>query len=90
MSAKYLAHRLRQMTLDIRACESRVQMLVLETLLRYGYFWTKVRVQGGAYGAFTSFNRCGDLFFGSYRDPNLQETLAVFDHTGDFVRLSLM
>ena len=61
-------------------------MHVLETLLRYGYFWTKVRVQGGAYGAFTSFNRCGDLFFGSYRDPNLQETLAVFDHTGDFVR----
>ena len=32
VSAKYLAHRLRQMTLDIRACESRVQMLVQETV----------------------------------------------------------
>ena len=26
-------------------------MHVLETLLRYDYFWTKIRVQGGAYGA---------------------------------------
>jgi len=61
-------------------------MHVLETLLRYGYFWTKIRVQGGAYGAFTNFNPNGNMFFGSYRDPNLAETLAVFAHTGDFVR----
>ena len=25
-------------------------MRVLETLLRYDYFWTRIRVQGGAYG----------------------------------------
>ncbi|MGN1245938.1 MAG: ATP-binding cassette domain-containing protein [Muribaculaceae bacterium] len=31
-SAKYLAHRLRQMTLEIRDCESRVQMLVQESM----------------------------------------------------------
>jgi Zn-dependent M16 (insulinase) family peptidase len=61
-------------------------MHVLETLLRYDYFWTKIRVQGGAYGAFTSFNRNGMLYFGSYRDPNLKETLDVFDGTGDYVR----
>ena len=61
-------------------------MHVLETLLRYDYFWTKIRVQGGAYGAFTSFNRNGMMYFGSYRDPNLKETLAVFDGTGDYVR----
>ena len=59
---------------------------VLETLLRYDYFWTKIRVQGGAYGAFTSFNRNGMMYFGSYRDPNLRETLDVFDGTADFVR----
>ena len=60
-------------------------MRVLETLLRYDYFWTKIRVQGGAYGAFTSFNRNGMMNFGSYRDPNLKETLAVFDGTSDFL-----
>lgn len=61
-------------------------MHVLETLLRYDYFWTKIRVQGGAYGAFTSFNRNGMMYFGSYRDPNLKETLDVFDGTGDYIR----
>ena len=60
-------------------------MHVLETLLRYGYLWTKVRVQGGAYGAFTNFNRNGFMFLGSYRDPNLKETLDVFDGTADFI-----
>ena len=61
-------------------------MHVLETLLRYDYFWTQIRVLGGAYGAFTSFNRNGMMYFGSYRDPNLTETLSVFDGTADYVR----
>jgi len=60
-------------------------MRVLETLLRYDYFWTKIRVQGGAYGALTSFNRNGMMNFGSYRDPNLKETLEVFDGTADYL-----
>ena len=59
---------------------------VLETILRYEYFWTKIRVQGGAYGAFASFNRNGALFFGSYRDPNLAKTLETFDGTADFLK----
>ena len=59
---------------------------VLETILRYEYFWTKIRVQGGAYGAFASFNRSGALFFGSYRDPNLAKTLETFDGTADFLK----
>ncbi|MDY4696512.1 MAG: insulinase family protein [Selenomonas montiformis] len=61
-------------------------MHVLETILRYGYFWTKIRVQGGAYGAFTNFNRNGMMYFGSYRDPNLRETLDVFDGTAAYLR----
>ncbi|MCR5757566.1 MAG: insulinase family protein [Selenomonas sp.] len=61
-------------------------MHVLETILRYDYFWTKIRVQGGAYGAFTSFNRNGMMYFGSYRDPNLTETLDVFNGTADYLR----
>lgn len=61
-------------------------MNVLSTILRYEYFWTKIRVQGGAYGAFVNFFRTGDMFFCSYRDPNLQKTLKVFDGTGEFIR----
>ena len=59
---------------------------VLETILRYEYFWTKIRVQGGAYGAFASFGRNGNLFFGSYRDPNLAKTIETFDGTADFLK----
>ncbi|AKT54291.1 insulinase family protein [Selenomonas sp. oral taxon 478] len=61
-------------------------MRVLETLLRYDYFWTRIRVQGGAYGAMTQFNRNGFMVFSSYRDPNLAETLDVLDETADYVR----
>lgn len=61
-------------------------MKVLETILRYDYFWNKIRVQGGAYGAFTQFRRNGNMFFGSYRDPNLSETIHVFDQTASFLR----
>ena len=59
---------------------------ILETILRYEYFWTKIRVQGGAYGAFAGFDRAGNLFFGSYRDPNLVKTLETFDGTADFLK----
>ncbi|SHI53371.1 insulinase family protein [Propionispora hippei] len=58
---------------------------VLETILRYDYLWTKVRVQGGAYGGFATLERNGNLVFGSYRDPNLKETLAVYDETADYL-----
>lgn len=61
-------------------------MSVLSTILRYDYFWTKIRVQGGAYGAFTNFTQNGMLYFGSYRDPHLTETLEVFDGTADFIK----
>ncbi|MBR4383832.1 MAG: insulinase family protein [Selenomonadaceae bacterium] len=59
---------------------------VLETILRYEYFWTKIRVQGGAYGAFASFDRSGKLTFSSYRDPNLTKTLETFNGTADFLK----
>ena len=59
---------------------------VLEMLLKYEYFWIKIRVQGGAYGAMTRFSSDGDMMFVSYRDPNLAETVAVFDGTAEFLR----
>lgn len=61
-------------------------MKVLETIMRYEYLWTNIRVLGGAYGAFVKFRRDGNMYFGSYRDPNLLETLKVYDNTADFLR----
>lgn len=59
---------------------------VLETILRYDYLWTRVRVQGGAYGGFAKFERNGNMVFGSYRDPNLKETLTVYDEMPVYLR----
>ena len=59
---------------------------VLETILRYDYLWNKIRVQGGAYGAFAQFRRNGNMVLGSYRDPNLCETLRVYDQTPQYLR----
>lgn len=61
-------------------------MKVLETIMRYEYLWTNIRVLGGAYGAFVKFRRDGNMYFGSYRDPNLVETLNVYDKTAEFLR----
>ncbi len=60
-------------------------MKVLETILRYDYLWNRVRVQGGAYGGFAQFERTGNMVFGSYRDPNLLETVKVYDETVTFL-----
>jgi Zn-dependent M16 (insulinase) family peptidase len=46
-----------------------------------------VRVKGGAYGVFCSFDRLsGMLTFLSYRDPNILNTINAFDETGQFLR----
>lgn len=53
-------------------------MRVLETILRYEYLWTKIRIQGGAYGATVRFEMNGLAVFASYRDPKLRESLAAY------------
>ncbi len=60
---------------------------VILNYLRTTWLWEKIRVQGGAYGAFSLFNpRSGVLTFLSYRDPNLGQTLQVYDQTAKFLR----
>ncbi|HXF62738.1 MAG TPA: insulinase family protein [Caldilineaceae bacterium] len=60
---------------------------VITNLLRTGYLWEKIRVQGGAYGAFCRFSQqSGVLTYLSYRDPNLLNTLAVYNGAGAFLR----
>ena len=50
------------------------------------YMWDKVRVQGGAYGGSSGFDPfAGTFAFTSYRDPNLVETLDVYDGAAKFL-----
>ena len=61
--------------------------LVITRYIRSTWLWDRIRVQGGAYGAFCHFDRLsGVLSFVSYRDPNLFKTLSVFDQTPAFLR----
>jgi len=61
-------------------------LLVLKSILSMDYLWNKVRVQGGAYGAFMSIGRTGELYFGSYRDPKLKKTLDAFKGAVDYIK----
>ena len=61
------------------------KMLVLKTIASLDYLWNRVRVQGGAYGAFANLTRSGNIVFVSYRDPNLVETLKAYDGICDYI-----
>jgi len=60
---------------------------VITRYLRNAWLWEKIRLQGGAYGAFCSFDKhSGALTFVSYRDPNLLKTLEAFDGSAQFLK----
>ncbi|ABK61755.1 MULTISPECIES: insulinase family protein [Clostridium] len=61
-------------------------MQVLKVIESLDYLWNNIRVIGGAYGAFASFGRSGNMFFGSYRDPNIKESLNVYDNAYEYLR----
>ncbi len=70
-----------------RGHEFHGSMTVAAAYLRSTWLWERVRVQGGAYGAFSQFDRhTGNLTVVSYRDPNCLRTLEVFDRAADFLR----
>ena len=57
---------------------------VISKFLGTGYMWDNVRVMGGAYGGFCLFDpRNGVFSFLSYRDPNLDKTIDVYDGAAD-------
>ena len=59
---------------------------ILKVILSYDYLWQNIRVKGGAYGCMSSFNRIGEGYFVSYRDPNLKRTLEVYDGVAEYLR----
>ena len=55
--------------------------------LRMAYLWEKIRVQGGAYGAYVQFDESsGVISFLSYRDPNVASTLESYDKAAAFLK----
>ncbi len=58
---------------------------VLRNILANDYLWTSVRLQGGAYGAMCGFNRYGDSFMVSYRDPNVAKTFEAYKGAIDYI-----
>ena len=62
-------------------------IFAINAFLRTTWLWEQVRMKGGAYGAFSLFDpRSGVFDYVSYRDPNLLNTLYVYDATADFLR----
>lgn len=60
---------------------------IISRYLGTTWLWNQVRVMGGAYGGFSVFDATSGVFrFLSYRDPNLLQTLDVYDQTADFLK----
>jgi hypothetical protein len=58
---------------------------VLASAIRFEYLWNQIRVKGGAYGSLYVHRRNGSFALGSYRDPNIRETLEVYEDLPKYV-----
>ena len=58
---------------------------VLRVMMGYDYLWTQVRVKGGAYGCMCNFGKSGESYFVSYRDPNLEKTIKIYEKAADYI-----
>lgn len=59
---------------------------ILKVILSYDYLWHNIRVKGGAYGCMCNFNRIGEGYLISYRDPNLEKTMEVYEGVADYLK----
>ncbi|MDO4474609.1 MAG: insulinase family protein, partial [Eubacteriales bacterium] len=59
---------------------------VLKVIMGYEYLWQNIRVKGGAYGCMSNFNRIGEGYFVSYRDPNLKRTMDVYEGVSEYLK----
>ena len=59
---------------------------ILKVIMGYEYLWQNVRVKGGAYGCMSGFNRIGEGYFVSYRDPNLKETMDIYEGVVEYLK----
>ncbi|SHH02988.1 insulinase family protein [Tepidibacter thalassicus] len=61
------------------------KLMVIKSILDNNYLWQEVRVKGGAYGGGVSI-RNNSVMFVSWEDPNLKETLNIFDKSFEYLK----
>jgi len=61
-------------------------MEVLNQMLDLDYLWNRIRVQGGAYGCALVVMPAGPILASSWSDPNLTESLRVYDETHTYLQ----
>ena len=61
-------------------------MWLASSILSLGYYWNRIRVQGGAYGAGLQMDRTGNVFSYSFRDPTPAKTLTADADASAFLR----
>jgi presequence protease len=59
---------------------------VLAKLVSMDYLWNEVRVLGGAYGTGMSVGIDGSIGYYSYRDPNPENSLKVYESVPEFLQ----
>lgn len=62
------------------------KMRVLQNILDSEYLYTRVRLQGGAYGCYMELDDLGNMGVYSYRDPSLVETIKTYDEAAQFLK----
>ena len=61
-------------------------LAVLSKLLKSMYLHREIREKGGAYGGFSLYQMESGLFyFGSYRDPHIENTISVYESANTFI-----
>ena len=72
--------------LSIGGAEYTGALQILKVILSYDYLWQNIRVKGGAYGCMSNFNRIGEGYLISYRDPNLKKTMEIYEGVVDYLK----
>ena len=62
------------------------KLVVLANVLSNLFLHKEIRAKGGAYGAGIRITRFGDVATYSYRDPQVEKTIDVYDRMADFLK----
>ncbi len=65
--------------------EYNSKITVLTNILNTSFLYNEVRAKGGAYGVGMSVSLNGILYVYSYRDPNIKNTIDIYDQIDKFV-----
>ena len=62
------------------------KLYILSHIVSLDYLWPEVRVKGGSYGASMRVTRSGDIFFSSFRDPNVKNTYEAYENIANYLK----